>query len=199
MSSTLWRHIHGRFHSVSVADKNSIWGVTLDLQLCKFHVETQGWRLVSVASESVNRPHLSTASAQSAVTSDTLSNPTPYSSSVAALFPILRQQWESSAEGRDSSPSLPYEDSGSLSDYDSESDTTILVSAASDGTVVRLDKNQRSWYLVPPHGHVDCEKKDLWVDLGQTWKCVRYEWNISDSKGCNDRSSPTHLIICMES
>ncbi|KAF9358552.1 hypothetical protein BGX34_008882 [Mortierella sp. NVP85] len=183
----MWNDFPGKLQSVSVADVNNMWGVTLDLQLCKFHTETRQWRLVSVTTEHVNQSRFS---ATSAVTNDSRSsamssspNTTSFSRAISSLLPSLRppspspslQQQESSFKNRDSS---------SLSS-DSESDTTIAVSAASDGTVVRLDKTQRSWYLINPHGHHDFEKEVLWIDLGQSWKCVSVAsvsqiWGLSD-------------------
>lgn len=64
--------------------------------------------------------------------------------------------------------------STSLLDTDTEEDTTVQVSAASDGTVVRLDRSLKAWYLIAPHNdHVDYEKDVIWIDLGHFWKCVR--------------------------
>jgi len=188
----MWNDFPGKLQSVSVAVVNNMWGVTLDLQLCKFHAETRQWRLVSVTTEHVNQSRFS---ATSAVTSGSRSsamssspNTTSFSRTFSSLLPSLRlpspspslQQQEGSFKNRDSSSSLTL----SLS-TDSESDTTIAVSAASDGTVVRLDKAQRSWYLINPHGHDDFEKEVIWIDLGQSWKCVSVAsvsqiWGLSD-------------------
>ncbi|KAF9155429.1 hypothetical protein BG015_009897 [Linnemannia schmuckeri] len=79
--------------------------------------------------------------------------------------------------------------STSLLGADSEEDTTIQVSAASDGTVVRLDRSLKAWYLIAPHNdHVDYEKDVIWIDLGHFWKCVSVAsisqiWGLSD---CGD-------------
>ncbi|KAG0255016.1 hypothetical protein BGZ95_005885, partial [Linnemannia exigua] len=63
--------------------------------------------------------------------------------------------------------------SSSLLGSDAEEDTTIQVSAASDGTVVRLDRSLKAWYLIAPHSdYVDYEKEVIWIDLGHFWKCV---------------------------
>lgn len=184
----MWSHIPGKLQSASVADKTSIWGVTLDLQLCKFHVETQQWRLVSVTSEFSNRSHFSATSAQSDAIGGTSSTPSSLYASAAArtissLFPFRASPTLPSLQQQ-----LPGSSSSSLSEYDTESDSTILVSAASDGTVVRLDKTQRSWYLVTPQEHVDFEKEVFWIDLGQSWKCVSVAsvsqiWGLDDHGG----------------
>lgn len=64
--------------------------------------------------------------------------------------------------------------STSLLVADTEEDTTVQVSAASDGTVVRLDRSLKAWYLIAPNNdHVDYEKDVIWIDLGHFWKCVR--------------------------
>ncbi|KAG0301888.1 hypothetical protein BGZ97_002575, partial [Linnemannia gamsii] len=76
--------------------------------------------------------------------------------------------------------------SSSLLAADTEEDTTFQVSAASDGTVVRLDRSLKAWYLIAPHNdNVDYEKDVIWIDLGHFWKCVSVAsisqiWGLSD-------------------
>ncbi|KAI8598632.1 hypothetical protein EDD21DRAFT_381963 [Dissophora ornata] len=205
MASMLWHPIPGRLQSVSVTDKSDIWGVTLDLQLCKFNTLKQQWQLVSVT-ESVNRSRFSAAStqsAQSALTNDSSMRTTLTRSSTAAstastatalaaktissILPALGlSNGSQQQQGDGPCRTLQRENSVPLSDPDSESDTTIQVSAASDGTVVRLDRMMRAWFLITPHDQADFEKDAIWVDLGQVWKCVSIAsvsqiWGLTES------------------
>ncbi|KAG0198092.1 hypothetical protein BGX28_008424 [Mortierella sp. GBA30] len=213
-SSTLWHPVPGRLQSVSVADKDNIWGVTLDLQLCKFNSTAQQWRLVAVTSETVNRSRFSASSAQSLTSTSlsSLASSTPSSASslfatkkISSLLPSLgltsgvslaqqqqQKQHQDQQQQHHNGANLPQpmqrENSLPLSEAESESeaDTTIQVSAASDGTVVRLDKTEKAWYLIAPHDHVDFEKDAIWVDLGHFWKVVSVAsisqiWGLSDS------------------
>ncbi|KAF9092292.1 hypothetical protein BGX23_004430 [Mortierella sp. AD031] len=171
--AALWRPVPGRLQSVSVADKDHIWGVTLDFQLCKFNPQTKQWQLVSVTTESLNRARISASSNQSTQSSaSTLSFATKNASTPG-------------------SPAMTRANStSSILGADAQGDTTIQVSAASDGTVVRLDRSLKSWYLIAPqnHSHVDYEKGVIWIDLGHFWKCVSVAsisqiWGLSD---CGD-------------
>ncbi|CAO3569433.1 unnamed protein product [Mortierella alpina] len=222
--STLWHSVAGiRLQSVSVADRKNIWGVTLDLQLCKLNPETQQWILVAVTSETVNRSRFSASSAHSALTNTSISSldsSTPSNASsffatkkIASLLPSLRlssgalsqdsslqqqqqqqhppQQRQSQQEqplDRGNGLSLPMQRQGSLplSESETDADTTVQVSAASDGTVVRLDTTQKAWYLIAPHDHADFEKDVIWIDLGHFWKVVSVAsisqiWGLSET------------------
>ncbi|KAF9551532.1 hypothetical protein EC957_008201 [Mortierella hygrophila] len=76
--------------------------------------------------------------------------------------------------------------SASLLGADTGEDTVVQVSAASDGTVVRLDRSLKAWYMIAPQNdHVDYEKDVIWIDLGHFWKCVSVAsisqiWGLSD-------------------
>ncbi|KAG9323405.1 hypothetical protein KVV02_002565 [Mortierella alpina] len=219
--STLWHPVAGiRLQSVSVADRKNIWGVTLDLQVCKLNPETQKWILVAVNSEIVNRSRFSASSAQSAITNTSISSlasSTPSSASsffatkkISSLLPSLRlssgasfqesshqQQQQEQQQKQDQHEqqqekgnglSLPMQRQGSLplSESETDADTTVQVSAASDGTVVRLDSTQKAWYLIAPHDHADFEKDVIWIDLGHFWKVVSVAsmsqiWGLSES------------------
>ncbi|KAF9344805.1 hypothetical protein BGX26_003899, partial [Mortierella sp. AD094] len=171
MTSMQWHPIPGRLQSISVASKSNIWGVTLDLQLCKLNPETLQWQLVSVTSEAVNRSRFSSSSANSAQT-------TPSTASAIAtktFSSIIPSLTTSSRSG-----------TLALSNSDQESDSTFQVSAADDGTVVRLDKTLKTWYLVGSQNRVDFENDVIWIDLGHLWKCVSVAsvsqiWGLSDS------------------
>ncbi|KAF9115812.1 hypothetical protein BGX27_006243 [Mortierella sp. AM989] len=173
MTSMQWHPIPGRLQSVSVASKSNIWGVTLDLQLCKLNPKTLQWQLVCVTSEPVNRPRFSSGSTNSALTTS------PIGSSVAvkALSSIIPSL---------SMSSTPSPQRVSLSQSDQDSDSTFQVSAAEDGTVVRLDKTLKTWYLVGSQNRVDFENDVIWIDLGHLWKCVSVAsvsqiWGLSDN------------------
>ncbi|KAG0265537.1 hypothetical protein BG011_004565 [Mortierella polycephala] len=151
MAAMLWHPVPGRMQSVSVADKKNIWGVTLDQQLGKFNTDTQRWQLVSVTSEMLNQSRFSATSTSSTRSALTASN------SLASMT---------------SPPPIP----------ESESDsTTIQVSVASDGTVVRLDKSKKAWYLIAPQNQADFEKDVIWIDLGHYWRVVRQIWGLTDT------------------
>ncbi|KAF9922337.1 hypothetical protein FBU30_007578 [Linnemannia zychae] len=197
MSTAIWHPFPGRLQSVSVADKDNIWGVTLDLQLCKFDIETQRWQLVSVSSETIHHARFSSPSVPA------LQAPVPTSSSFTAA-----KMLSSYLPSLSSFASLPAAPTGGIAAIagpptptpeisrsnspvspvgaDAEEDTTIQVSAASDGTVVRLDRSLKAWYLIAPHkSHVDYERDVIWVDLGHFWKCVSVAslsqiWGLSD-------------------
>ncbi|KAF9967542.1 hypothetical protein BGZ70_009155 [Mortierella alpina] len=218
MPSTLWHPVAGiRLQSVSVADRKNIWGVTLDLQLCKLNPETQQWILVAVTSETVNRSRFSASSAHSALTNTSISSlasSTPSTASsffatkkISSLLPSLRlssgslsqesshqQQQQQPPQQKQTQPdkdnglSLPMQRQGSLplSESETDADTTVQVSAASDGTVVRLDTTQKAWYLIAPHDHADFEKDVIWIDLGHFWKVVSVAsisqiWGLSET------------------
>ncbi|KAF9146692.1 hypothetical protein BGX30_010754 [Mortierella sp. GBA39] len=76
--------------------------------------------------------------------------------------------------------------SASLLGADTGEDTVVQVSAASDGTVVRLGRSLKAWYMIAPQNdHVDYEKDVIWIDLGHFWKCVSVAsisqiWGLSD-------------------
>ncbi|KAF9576954.1 hypothetical protein EC968_000079 [Mortierella alpina] len=219
MPSTLWHPVAGiRLQSVSVADRENIWGVTLDLQLCKLNPETQKWILVAVTSETVNRSRFSASSAHSARTNTSISSlasSTPSTASsvfatkkISSFLPSLKlssgassqepshQQPQQQQQNRDQQEqqldksnglSLPMQRQGSLplSESETDADTTVQVSAASDGTVVRLDTTQKAWYLIAPHDHADFEKDAIWIDLGHFWKVVSVAsisqiWGLSE-------------------
>ncbi|KAI1317650.1 hypothetical protein EDD11_008078 [Mortierella claussenii] len=197
-SSMLWHSVPGRLQSVSVADKLHIWGVTLDLQLCRFDPQAQQWQLVAVTSESVNRSRFSSSSAHSASSNTSHGTSSSLSAAVrpgsADLSSSLRSKssWMPAALGLGVSSTLEknngmlqsrdhriqHQDAGTASAEDGmeatdgDAETTIQVSAASDGTVVRLDKTQRSWYLIAPHQQCEFEKDVIWVNMGHLWKCV---------------------------
>lgn len=216
--ATIWHPLPGRLQSVSVADKNNIWGVTLDLQLCKFNSKTQQWQLVSVTSESINHARFSSSSAQSlqsaasnssfsaakklssflpSLGGRTSSTPsTPTSGAIATMSPTTTAGAPAAQQKNGGTSSIPgtpamtrANSSTSLLDTDTEEDTIVQVSAASDGTVVRLDRSLKAWYLIAPHNdHVDYEKDVIWIDLGHFWKCVSVAsisqiWGLSD---CGD-------------
>ncbi|KAF9928585.1 hypothetical protein BGZ67_006879 [Mortierella alpina] len=219
--STLWHPVAGiRLQSVSVADRKNIWGVTLDLQVCKLNPETQTWILVAVTSEIVNRSRFSASSAHSALTNTSISSlasSTPSSASsffatkkISSLLPSLRlssgasfqesshqqqqqeqqqkqdRQEQQQEKGNGLSLPMQRQDSLPLSESETDADTTVQVSAASDGTVVRLDSTQKAWYLIAPHDHADFEKDVIWIDLGHFWKVVSVAsmsqiWGLSES------------------
>ncbi|KAF9104489.1 hypothetical protein BGX29_001803 [Mortierella sp. GBA35] len=217
--AALWHPVPGRLQSVSVADKDHIWGVTLDFQLCKFNPQTKQWQLVSVTTESLNRARISASSNQS--TQSSASTSSFATKKFSSLLPALGRTSTSPAVlSRSSSPnpSQPHQQqqqlrkgatfnvisastpgspamtransTSSILGADAQGDTTIQVSAASDGTVVRLDRSLKSWYLIAPqnHSHVDYEKGVIWIDLGHFWKCVSVAsisqiWGLSD---CGD-------------
>ncbi|KAF9435600.1 hypothetical protein BGZ76_005910 [Entomortierella beljakovae] len=130
------------------------------------NLESLQWQLVRVASEDAIRPSLSTQSTQ------IISPGTP--KSVKRSFTSPR---------------------GSLDDFQ-DSDSTFQVSAANDGTVVRLDKTLKTWYLIGSQNREDLENNIIWIDLGHVWKCVSVAsvsqiWGLSDSGdiyyGASDR------------
>ncbi|KAF9120429.1 hypothetical protein BGW39_011387 [Mortierella sp. 14UC] len=196
--AAIWHPIPGRLQSVSVADKDNIWGVTLDLQLCKFNSKQQQWQLVSVTTEKINRARFSSSSAQSSASTTSssfntakkfasylpslglTSTTTPVSSPPATTTAVMTAQktHQRNASTGSTAPGTPAtmtraNSSRSLLGTDTEEDTTIRVSAASDGTVVRLDRSLKAWYLIAPHNdYVDYEKDVIWIDLGHFWKCV---------------------------
>ncbi|KAF8985303.1 hypothetical protein BGZ46_005047 [Entomortierella lignicola] len=162
MTSVLWHSIPGRLQSVSVATKSNIWGVTLDLQLCKLNPETLQWQLVSVTSEPIDCPRVPGISAKSGQITPSSTSP-----SKKILSPFKKNNV---IDGHS----------------DQDSDSTFQVSAAGDGTVVRLDKSLRTWYLVGSQNRVDFENDILWIDLGHFWKCISVAsvsqiWGLSDN------------------
>ena len=200
--STIWHPLPGRLQSVSVADKDNIWGVTLDLQLCKFNSKIQQWQLVSVTSHPINQARFSSSSAQSlqstasnssfsaskkfssylpSLGSITSSTPSTVTAGAIAAMSLITttaaaaQQKNSGTSSTSGSLAMARANSStSLLGADTEEDTTVQVSAASDGTVVRLDRSLKAWYLIAPHNdHVDYEKDVIWIDLGHFWKSVR--------------------------
>ncbi|KAF9906527.1 hypothetical protein EC991_000534 [Linnemannia zychae] len=204
--AAIWHPVPGRLQSVSVADKDNIWGVTLDLQLCKFDLKLQQWQLVSVTSETINQARFSSSSAQSSAStsSSTLntarkfasylptlgltSTATPASTLPDTSTAATTAQQTPRENGNTKSATMSRANSSrSLLGADAEEDTTIQVSAASDGTVVRLDRSLKAWYLIAPHSdYVDYEKDVIWIDLGHFWKCVSVAsisqiWGLSDS------------------
>lgn len=64
-----------------------------------------------------------------------------------------------------------------VGEEDEDTDSTVQVSAAVDGTVVRLDKTLKAWYLIAPQSSeesgVDFGRDVIWIELGHFWKCVR--------------------------
>ncbi|KAG0022762.1 hypothetical protein BGZ82_010929 [Podila clonocystis] len=74
---------------------------------------------------------------------------------------------------------------------DEDTDSTVQVSAAADGTVVRLDKTLKAWYLIAPQNSeegADFGRDVIWIELGHFWKCVSVAsisqiWGLSD---CGD-------------
>ncbi|KFH66200.1 hypothetical protein MVEG_08300 [Podila verticillata NRRL 6337] len=199
MSELLWHPIPGRLQSVSVANKSSIWGVTLDLQLAKLNTSTRQWQLVSVTTEQATRNRYSSSSSHS---NNTLgSNSTTGSASgragrtIAALLPAFGMASGGTRAGASTNvtPSPSFEGfmsflspRGGEEDQD-EDNSTVQVSAAADGTVVRLDKALKAWYLIGPHNDkVDFERDVIWIELGHFWKCVSVAsisqiWGLSDS------------------
>ncbi|KAF9914223.1 hypothetical protein BX616_008716, partial [Lobosporangium transversale] len=155
-SSMLWHHIPGRLHSVSVADKSNIWGVTLDYQLCRLDPNTQQWQFVAVTSESDNQARFSSLPTQSAESAQS----TPYYSSatstamaakkkVQSLIPASLGQSLGLTGDSITSTNRPLQQQQRLmhdnlmafitdedTDVDADADTTLQVSAAADGTVL---------------------------------------------------------------
>ncbi|KAF9998159.1 hypothetical protein BGZ79_008161 [Entomortierella chlamydospora] len=183
MTSVQWRPIPGRLQSISVASKSKIWGVTLDLQLCKLNPETLQWQLVSVTSEAVNRSRFSSSSTNSAQTTSSTASPIATSATrkFSFILPSLNISLGSGAHHNDHNARAL-----ALSQSDQESDSTFQVSAAEDGTVVRLDKTFKTWYLVGSQNRVDFENDVIWIDLGHSWKCVSVAsvsqiWGLGDN------------------
>ncbi|KAF9181455.1 hypothetical protein BGZ51_005424 [Haplosporangium sp. Z 767] len=169
MASMLWHPVPGRMQSVSVADRKNIWGVTLDQQLCRFNTGTQQWQLVSVTSEMVNQSRFSATSTSS--TRSILNTGNSFASMISSSTRSILNTGNSFA-------SMTSPPSATESESDS---TTIQVSAASDGTVVRLDKSKKAWYLIAPQNQADFEKDVIWIDLGHYWRVVRQIWGLTDT------------------
>ncbi|KAF9407188.1 hypothetical protein BGZ94_002801, partial [Podila epigama] len=218
MAGMLWHPLPGRLQSVSVANKSNIWGVTLDLQLAKFNAKTQQWQLVSVTTEAANQNRYSSTSSHSGTSTTTSSSsslpsiPSKAQKTIAALLPaafgggIGSSSTTTTATNASSSAINTISNSSNnkhninndktktidtfpttLTD-DENADSTIQVSAATDGTVVRLDGALKAWYLIAPHDNVDFEKDVIWIELGHFWKCVSVAsisqiWGLSD---CGD-------------
>ncbi|KAF9381618.1 hypothetical protein BGX21_002055 [Mortierella sp. AD011] len=183
MTSVQWHPIPGRLQSISVASKSKIWGVTLDLQLCKLNPETLQWQLVSVTSEAVNRSRFSSSSANSAQTTSSTASPiaTSATKKFSFILPSLNISLGSGVQQNDHNARAL-----ALSQSDQESDSTFQVSAAEDGTVVRLDKTFKTWYLVGSQNRVDFENDVIWIDLGHSWKSVSVAsvsqiWGLGDN------------------
>jgi len=164
--TTLWHSVPGRLQSVAVANKSIIWGVTLDQQLCKLNPDTKKWQLVSITTESVNRSRFSSSSAGSALSTSASSTLSPATKKFASILPSLGL----SSLNSNTATRTPNLDTGA---DDEDCESTMLASAATDGTVVRLDGSFKAWYLIAPHDHADYEKDVIWIDLGHYWKCVR--------------------------
>ncbi|GJJ73113.1 hypothetical protein EMPS_05471 [Entomortierella parvispora] len=172
-STTLWHAVPGRLQSVAVANKDSIWGVTLDQQLCKLNPETKQWQLVSITTESVNRSRFSSSSAGSALSTSVSSSSSLATKKLASILPSLGLQ------SLNSNPTTPNPNMG---DDDENCESTVLVSAATDGTVVRLDGSFKAWYLIAPHDHTDYEKDVIWIDLGHFWNVASISqiWGLTE-------------------
>jgi len=180
MSELLWHPIPGRLQSVSVANKSSIWGVTLDLQLAKLNTSTRQWQLVSVTSEQATRDRYSSSSPPFNNTlrsrSSTMGSVSERASkTIAALLPSFGMgSGTRTNSGGVTSLSFDGFLSPRAGEDEEDEDTTMQVSAAADGTVVRLDKTLKAWYLIGPHNEkVDFERDVIWIELGHFWKCVR--------------------------
>ncbi|KAF9581338.1 hypothetical protein BGW38_001688 [Lunasporangiospora selenospora] len=230
-STTIWHPIPGRLQSVSVTDKTNIWGVTLDLQLCRFNPTDQQWQLVSVTTESAAHSKLSSTPGQTYLSRSTSLFTTSASGSTASLTsqPIQtdakRKTQPLSTSGSSSSllASLTNSlmggggqqqqqqqprsssDSGhrqgllrrdfsfpiSIAETESEAETTIQVAAAADGTVVRLDRTLKAWYLIGPKDQTHFDRDVIWIDLGHFWKCISVA-SVSQVWGLSDRGDVFH-------
>ncbi|KAG0046368.1 hypothetical protein BGZ83_008454 [Gryganskiella cystojenkinii] len=198
-TTTLWHPVPGRLQSVAVADKNTIWGVTLDQQLCKFSQTTQQWQLVSITTESVNQSRFSSSSVASGLSTSSTASSLLNTKRIASFIPSLGI---TSSNPKSPNPKSPNPTSFNTTPstttpttlessvlIDPECESTEMVSAASDGTVVRLDGSFKAWYLIAPHNpNVDFERDCIWIDLGHFWKCVSVAsisqiWGLSD---CGD-------------
>ncbi|KAF9327325.1 hypothetical protein BG006_009340 [Podila minutissima] len=155
MTELLWHPIPGRLQSVSVADKAHIWGVTLDLQLARFNTKTQQWQLVSYGygyEFDDDGVRVGGAGEQNDC------------GAVAELrdgdlgFLVQFAECGRKVGHRLEADEHEYEAGGGAGggEEDEDMDSTVKVSAAMDGTVVRLDKTLKAWFLITP------QNEEIW-------------------------------------